>query len=118
MHEGNVRVKGMISTGSDKMEKMITRVSFRCGECDYDNILVDYMGRYLRPVFVHELPQFNLKDKECKHGCKSLGHELHEEVINAYRIELQETETFNDLNRLPVILFEDCINKVVLGEQV
>src|SRR5215831_29752 len=43
MHEGNVRVKGMISTGSDKMEKMITRVYFRCGECDHYNTLVDYM---------------------------------------------------------------------------
>src|SRR5215831_214769 len=120
MHEGNVRVKGMISTGSDKMEKMITRVYFRCGECDHYNTLVDYMDneRYLRPVFIYELPQFNLKDKECIHGCKSSTHELREEVINAYRIELQETETFNDLNRLPIILFDDCINKVDLGEQV
>ena len=98
MHEGNVRVKGMISTGSDKMEKMITRVYFRCGECDHYNTLVDYMDneRYLRPVFIYELPQCNLKDKECIHGCKSSTHELREEVINAYRIELQETETFND----------------------
>src|SRR5215471_11262082 len=119
MHEGNIKVKGMISAGSDKIEKMITRVFFRCGECDTSNQLADY--RKTRPRFVYEVPipsLRDLKEKECVQGCKSFEHELCEEPINAYRIELQETETFNDLDRLPVILFEDCINKVAIGEQV
>ncbi|MFZ0512320.1 MAG: AAA family ATPase [Candidatus Nitrosopolaris sp.] len=116
MHEGNIKVKGMISAGSDKIEKMITRVFFRCGECDAINELVDYTET--RPRFAYELPSFNLKEKKCMKQCESFRHELYEEPINAYRIELQETETFNDLERLPVILFEECTNKVAIGEQV
>jgi DNA replicative helicase MCM subunit Mcm2 (Cdc46/Mcm family) len=116
MHAGNVRVKGMISAGSDKIEKMITRVSYRCGECDAINELLDY--RETRPRFAYEVPPFNLREKKCMIQCESFRHELDEESINAYRIELQEIETLNDLDRLPVILFEDCTNKVAIGEQV
>jgi len=41
-----------------------------------------------------------------------------EDPINAYRIELQETETLNELDRLPVVLLEGYTNKVAIGEQV
>lgn len=50
--------------------------------------------------------------------CESFRHELHEEPINAFRIELQDTDTFNDLERLPVVLFDECTKKVAIGEQV
>jgi DNA replicative helicase MCM subunit Mcm2 (Cdc46/Mcm family) len=116
MHEGNVRTRGMISTGSDKIEKMITHVYYRCGECDAVNELADY--RQTRPRFAYEIPHFDLQEKKCKMGCESYGHELCQEPINAYRIELQDAETFNDLERLPVILLDNCTNKVAIGEQV
>lgn len=115
MHEGNVRTRGMISTNSDKIEKMITRVYYRCGECDTVNELANY--RETRPRFVYEIPYFDLREKKCKMGCESYRHERYEEVINAYRIELQDTETFNDLERLPVILLDNCTNKVSIGQQ-
>jgi DNA replicative helicase MCM subunit Mcm2 (Cdc46/Mcm family) len=116
MHEGNVRVKGMISGGSDKIEKMITHIWYSCGECDTSNELADY--RETRPRFAYEVPSFDLKEKKCRMKCESFRHELHEEPINAFRIELQDTDTFNDLERLPVVLFDECTKKVAIGEQV
>jgi hypothetical protein len=46
MHEGNVRVKGMISGGSDKIEKMITHIWYSCGECDTS--VPEYNQRYIQ----------------------------------------------------------------------
>lgn len=34
MHEGNIRVKGIISGSSAKVEDMYSLIGFRCGECD------------------------------------------------------------------------------------
>lgn len=46
MHEGNVKVKGMISGSSAKVEKMYTLYGFRCGECDKVNELVNYRDTF------------------------------------------------------------------------
>jgi DNA replicative helicase MCM subunit Mcm2 (Cdc46/Mcm family) len=51
-------------------------------------------------------------------GCNSFGHEPYEEVTSALRIELQDTETFNELERLQIVLLADCTKNVSIGEQV
>jgi replicative DNA helicase Mcm len=116
MHEGNVKVKGMISGSSAKVEKMYTTCGFRCGECDKVNELVNY--RETRPRFANEVPRIDLKRVKCMQGCESFGHEPYEEVISALRIELQDTNTYNDLERLQIVLLGDCTKNVSIGEQV
>jgi len=116
MHEGNIRVKGMISGSSAKVEKMYTLLGLRCGECDMINELVNY--RDSRPRFAYEVPRIDLNKVKCVQGCESFKHEPHEEVISALRIELQDTETYNDLERLQTVLLGNCTMNVSIGEQV
>jgi DNA replicative helicase MCM subunit Mcm2 (Cdc46/Mcm family) len=119
MHEGNVRVKGMIVGGSAKVEKMYIRLGFRCGDCDTPNELVNYKDR---PRFANEIPRIFeprfLNRQKCIQRCEPFTHEPYEEVISALNIELQDTETYNDLERLYVVLFGDCTKNVSFGEQV
>jgi replicative DNA helicase Mcm len=116
MHEGNIRVKGMISGSSAKVEKMYTLIGLRCGECDTINELVNY--RDSRPRFAYEVPRIDLNKVKCVQGCHSFKHEPYEEVISALRIELQDTETYNDLERLQIVLLGNCTKNVSIGEQV
>jgi DNA replicative helicase MCM subunit Mcm2 (Cdc46/Mcm family) len=118
MHSGNVRVKGgMISGNAGAVEKMITRSYFRCGYCDTINQLLDY--RDSRARFKHEVPAtLGKKGKPCFNCSERFGHELDYDVTNALRIELQDMETFSDLERLSIVLFDDSTKNVSIGEQV
>ena len=58
LHEGNIRIKGMISGSSAKVEKMYTLFGSRCAECDTVNELLDY--RDSRPRFAYEIPRIDL----------------------------------------------------------
>jgi hypothetical protein len=93
---------------------MYTLFGFRCGECDEVNEVVNY--RDSRPRFAYE--DTDLNKVKCMQGCDSFRHEPCEEVISALRIELQDTETYNDLERLQVVLLADCTKNVIIGEQV
>lgn len=116
MDGGNIKVKGMISGSSAKVEKMYTMSGFRCGECDKVNELVNYRDSH--PRFAYEIPRIGLKKVKCMQGCNSFAHEPCEEVVSALRIELQDTETYNDLERLQIVLLGDCTKNISIGEQV
>jgi DNA replicative helicase MCM subunit Mcm2 (Cdc46/Mcm family) len=120
MHEGNVRVRGMFVGGSAKVEKMYVRLGFRCGYCDKINVLADY--RDTRPRFASEIPSIfgprYLNRQKCEQGCESFAHDSHDEVVSALGVELHDTETSNDPERLYVVLFDDCIKNVSYLEQV
>ena len=74
MHEGNIRVKGMISGSSANVEKMYTMFGFRCGECDTINQLLNY--RNSRPRFAYEIPRIDLNKAKCMQGCESFGKRI------------------------------------------
>jgi DNA replicative helicase MCM subunit Mcm2 (Cdc46/Mcm family) len=118
-HEGNFRVKGMIN-GLGIVEKMCKAVGFRCGECDGINAKFDYTGS--RPRFADEIPRLKLSEVRCI--CQSeddkppFCHEPWDDPVNALKIVLFDTETFNDLESLNVILLDDYTRGVQTGEEV
>lgn len=118
-HEGNFQVKGMIN-GLGIVEKMYNKVGFRCGECDHINVKFDYIGS--RPRFIEEIPRLKLSEMKCV--CQSaeaelpFSHEPWDDPVNALKIVLFDTETYNDLESLNVVLLDDYTRNVQTGEQV
>ena len=118
-HEGNVRVRGMIN-GLGIVEKMYSAVGFRCMKCDDPNVKCDYTGS--RPRFADEIPRLKLSEMRCI--CQSESdeprfyHESWDDPVNALKIVLFDTETFNDLESLNVILLDDYTRNVQTGEEV
>jgi hypothetical protein len=95
-HFGRKRVKGMIISLS-KLYKMISKVEFYCDNCQK---LVELD---LSP------PSFNILniEKRCDKCAKLTKNSLNFEYKNAITIELQDTESFNDIDRLSAILFDN-----------
>jgi len=115
MHSGYVRVKGGMISGSRKLEKMPTNIFFTCGNCK----TVNEVWTYPRPRFAYETSKTEYsKLRKCINCSEKIGHEYDHDVRNAVKIELQDVETFSDLERLSAVLFDDCTNNVGVGEQV
>jgi hypothetical protein len=121
MHEGLVRVKGMIN-GLGMVEKMSKARGFRCCECDSINVKFDYTNS--RPRFEEEIPRFNISRMKCV--CQKdldadedgpFVHEPWDDPVNALKIPLLDTETFNDLESLNVVL-DDYTRDVITGDQI
>jgi replicative DNA helicase Mcm len=114
MNSGDVDVRGgMICGISNKVEKMIIKVFFKCSQCD----IINHISSYTRPRFAYEVFP-STKPIKCV-SCNDKSSRDHEyEVVNAVQIELQDIDTFSDLERLPVILFDDNTKNVSTGEHV
>jgi replicative DNA helicase Mcm len=90
---------------------MISKVEFYCNYC---NKLIE--KEYLPPVFdieetdrrCNECYKFRIKDKEA----------MNPTFKNTVIIELQDTETFNDMDRLSVVLFDNDTDGITVGEIV
>jgi DNA replicative helicase MCM subunit Mcm2 (Cdc46/Mcm family) len=120
MDEGNVLIKGMFVGGSAKVEKMYTKIGFRCGNCYEPNILADYSERpRLQSEIPHVFTPKYLSKQECKIcNSESIGHELYGELVSALRVELRDEETSNDPPNIDVILFNMRPNDVPWNEPV
>jgi hypothetical protein len=117
MDSGHLEIKGgMICGISDKVEKMIVSVFFKCGQKQCRTI--NQIRSYPRPMFAYEVPSRSSKPLECVKCGQECLREYDYDVINALRIELQDLDTFSDLERLSVILFGGHTNNVSTGEQV
>jgi DNA replicative helicase MCM subunit Mcm2 (Cdc46/Mcm family) len=121
MRDGNVRVKGMFVGGSVKVENMIIRIGFRCGDCDDINLLADYSDT--RPRLTSEIPSTftprSLNKHKCKNGCEgTIAHTPYEDIVSARRVELHDTETSGDPPNINVILFNDYALETEYTEQV
>ena len=106
-HFGRYKVKGII-IGISKLFKMISKVGFYC----------DYCKKYVEIDF--PLPVFTIKDieKKCNQCQKFSKNSFNLEYKNAVAVELQDTETFNDMDRLPVYLFDNDTEGIRVGETV
>jgi replicative DNA helicase Mcm len=106
-HFGSARPRGTI-TGISKLFKMISKVSFYCDHCK------------LMTELDFPLPKSHDKDieKKCGKCHKFTRNDLNPEYKNAVIIELQDTDSFNDMDRLPVFLFDEATEKIRIGETV
>lgn len=115
MHSGYVRVRGGMISGSRKLEKMPTNIFFRCVSCE----TINEVWTYSRSKFAFEVSKTEYsKPRKCINCSSQTGHEYDHDVRNAVKIELQDVETFSDLERLPAVLFDECTHNVGVGEQV
>lgn len=115
MHSGYVRVKGGMISGARKLEKMPLDLFFVCENCS----TVNEVQSYSRPRFAYEISRADYsKPRKCINCSNKIGHQYDHDVKNALKIELQDIETFSDLERLPAVLFDGCTNNVGVGEQV
>ena len=103
---GTVRVHGMISSISP-LCKMVTKVSGICPSCDI--------------ITATELqkPEFAFEQKDLE-GCPNCGFSLvlQYDYVNAVVIELMDSNTLSDIDRLSVILFDDDTLNILVGENV
>lgn len=109
---GFVKVKGTI-IGLTPVYNMIVSVELCCDNCGYDTI-----NDFDHPIF--KLPY---KDKSKCPFCpkeQSIGNSLSAipEYISVVDIELQDLETFSEIERLSVKVFEKNTFDVVAGEVV
>ena len=107
-HSGMTKVPGMITSRSN-IYKMKSELSLTCNKCG------DSTTRSLNvPISL-----LNSKKENClrcqKENCVV---ETDCTYVNAVTVELQDTETFNEIERLHVILFDEDTIDINLGERV
>ena len=109
-NSGTIAPTGTI-IGISRLSKMLSKVQVYCDKC------AEYSERNFNPI-----PVSNTKD--IKERC-----EICERVIRSYNIkpieykstvtiELQDTNSFDDLDRLPVLLFDNDTIGIKVGENV
>ena len=86
---------------------MISHVEFFCDSCQN------------RTKIVLPEPVFNIKsqDRKCPE-CKAIVNNVKCDFVNAVCVELQDTEKFNDLERLTVFLFDKNTENIRAGENI
>jgi replicative DNA helicase Mcm len=105
-HSGPLRVQGMI-TSLSQLYKMITATSFECVKC----------GSKVRTQ--HDIPVLLLPTKTMCLSCdKNMMYSKNHEYVNAVTVELQDTDTFSEIERLPVVLFDSDTKNIHVGERV
>jgi hypothetical protein len=91
-HSGHVKVQGMISSLYPP-HKMVTATIIGCANCSY-SYSIEYEKPELAPKTV---------SKECP-SCKEEHVSISHRYVNAVNVEVQDTESFSEIERLPVIL--------------
>lgn len=105
-HSGALQVQGMI-TSLSQLYKTVTVTNLECLYCGTK-------GRTQHDIPVL-LPPIKTKCLSCdKNMMRSKSHEY----VNAVTIELQDTDTFSEIERLPVILFDNDTENIHVGERV
>ena len=113
MHSGKVNVKGTV-VGISKISKMISKISLYCEVCSKDN--------------EYSFKQFPISNtigfsRRCKSWTRKItaiqGYTISDiEDKNAMKIELQDIDNFNDMERLTTILFDKDTEGVTAGDTV
>ena len=113
LHSGKVNVKGTI-VGMSKLSKMISKISLFCEECSIKNEYV------LEKFPIANTIGFSRRCKSCARNIKAIPDYtiIDVEDKNAIKIELQDIEKFNDIDRLPVLLFDKDTEDVTAGDAV
>jgi replicative DNA helicase Mcm len=109
-NSGVVAVTGTI-IGVSRLFKMISKVSTYCENCGINDEVV------FNPIPIADI-------KSIKENCKGCGKHIPYYNIkpidhkNTVIIELQDTDAFDDLDKLPVFLFDQDTNGIKVGENV
>lgn len=107
-HTGRFRVKGTI-TSLSKLFKMISGFKGHCHNCDEFNEI----------VFPEPVSNIKSEDRKCANpNCQRLIENADYNYCNAVNVELQDLEQFNDLERLPVFLFDKDTENIRVGENI
>jgi replicative DNA helicase Mcm len=104
---GKVRCEGAIM-GISKIFNMVSKVSFYC----------DYCQKLTEVDFT--FPEFDEKyiKKRCDKCNKPTTNDINPEFKSAVIVELQDTNSFNELDRLPIFLFDDDTKDIRVGEKI
>lgn len=105
LHDGKVCVFGTI-TSMSKIYKMVQAIVSECINCGDKQI----------KTLEFPINFFTIDDKKCK-TCGENVKKLPKH-INALNIELQDSNTFNDTEKLSCILFDENTRNVLVGERV
>lgn len=104
---GTVKVRGTL-IGMSKLFNVISKVAFYCENCQ----------KLVEIEFTLEefnIPKFERKCNLCnKFSKNAVNYEYKSAVIG----ELQDLDTFNEMDRLPVILFDNNTEGIRIGESV
>lgn len=101
-----VRIKGRI-TSLSRLFKMIAGLKFFCDNCTKITEIV-----FPFPVFV-----IKNGGEKCFH-CNNFVKNVNASFVSAVAVEIQDLESFNDLDRLSVLLFNEATENVRAGETV
>lgn len=107
LHSGFVQVQGMISSFSE-LNKMISSTTLNCSNCGYINEIKHEKPESFSPTPPKKCPECD------EYNTISTSHEY----INAVPIELLDVDTFNDIERLRVVLFDENTKSIHAGERV
>jgi replicative DNA helicase Mcm len=86
---------------------MVTATIIGCTNCSY-SYNIDYEKPEQFPKTV---------SKECP-ICKEQSISISHKYVNAVNVELQDTDSFSEIERLPVILFDEYTRDIHAGERV
>ena len=113
MHSGKVNVKGTI-VGITKICKMISKISLYCEACSKDN---EYNFKQFP---ISNTIDFSRRCKSCTRRITAIPDYTisYIEDKNAMKIELQDIDNFNDMERLTMILFDKDTEDVTAGDTV
>lgn len=106
MHFGRIKVKGMICSLT-KLFKMISGIKFYCDRCMKPNE-IDF------PFPISNIGKNEAKCRYCNKNIENVNYDY----VNTVVVELQDLESFNDLERLPVFLFDGDTENIHVGETV
>jgi replicative DNA helicase Mcm len=109
MHAGYVRVNGIISSLS-QLQKMISSTYLNCNKCGYSQKIKQDMPK--------TAGQINNGERNKCPSCKENNTSTSYEFVNATTVELQDPDTFNEIERLPVVLFDKDTWHIYAGERV
>jgi replicative DNA helicase Mcm len=107
-HYGTIQVRGMI-TSLTRLFKMISGVKFFCDKCQ-KVIEITY------PIPIFSNRKYGEKCTRCETTVST--EKFNPDFVNTVCLELQDLESFNDLDRLPVFLFDRDTENVRIGETV
>ena len=106
-NSGTFDVEGMIISMS-KLFKMISKISFYCDKCQ----------KLVEKKFPFPTSTFDRENKKCDICDLVTKNQIEYKHINAVRIELQDIDSFSDIDKLSVILFDDNTKDIKVGETV
>ncbi len=108
LHEGNVKVHGTIASIS-RLYKMIRSVTLECKSCEFIQ-----SSEYPIPI---DVPQ-NINKKCINCGGNYQEIEVKFNYINAVKTEIQDSDTFSEIEKLSCILFDKNTIDIQIGSKV